>query len=138
MPRRKTRAVSMVVIWAFLLNGCAGWRVVKTTELEDELKDVRLVLNCGTVVDVQNAYARGDSLFGMTSGIEKEGWEVPASFAMADVLEIKTRQVSLHKTLAVAVGAVAVAAAVAAAVAVFGAMMLTASVAGCFLGGECI
>ena len=95
MRRESARMVSIVVIGVFLLNGCTSWRGVATTDLEKDQKDVRLFLANGTKVDVKNAYVRGDSLFGTA---EESGWDVPASYAMADVLKIKEMKFSLAKT----------------------------------------
>ncbi len=99
MRSMKGRVTAILVIWAFILNGCASWRPLSTTDLQEDRKYVRLLLADGTEVKVQNAFVKGDSLFGTTKGEDEMVWDVPASYAVVDVLEIEEKKFSAPKTL---------------------------------------
>jgi hypothetical protein len=103
------RAVLVVLVCTFSLNGCTAWKVVDPPALEDEdeRKDVRVHLEKGTVVELKAAYAGSDSLFGLGMrrgevgwrGREGTIWDVPTSIALKNVASVESRQSDSNRTI---------------------------------------
>lgn len=93
-----------ILVWAVSLNGCTSWRVVEQPPGAEDPSTVRVTLKDGSRVEVRNAYAVADTLFG--SG----NWHFPESVVipLQEIEEIESGHSETGKTLLLVLGIIAV------------------------------
>ena len=107
--------VAISLLLAVSLSGCSSWRVMETPLAPaDEYGHLRVYLKDGSVMEMKQVQASGDTLSGLGK-TTKMGWReeiesfnTPVIVTMGDVSTVKLRQPDTVKTVLLVVGTVLV------------------------------
>jgi len=102
----------LVLISAVFLNACSSWRVADPPVDVTKSTRLRLTLKTGDQLEVREAYARSDTLFGLGLRIEEHGllrdthhWDVPQAIPLENIAEIQAERAdSTNNTMMILIG----------------------------------
>jgi hypothetical protein len=100
MKQHIKHLILFLLVWLVFLNGCTSWRYISVLPDETAPTDIRLTLKNSQVLELNDAFTRGDTIVGQQTSTPHELVVIPLS----DVWKIEEKKVKHMGPAAILVG----------------------------------
>lgn len=93
-------------LFTLLLTGCYTWQAIDPPAREAKLGRVRVVLRDSTIVEINHALARNDSIFGTGPESDfqfkmgEDYWKMPVALPLEKIARIEKRRIEAGRSAA--------------------------------------